>query len=155
RRECLLYHMEDVSGWNTVKGRIRNRKVQNQQWPDIATAPNFSLDNATELTSYYFTDIPDNYGAKAMFNAFNHYGNIKEVVIPVKRDIRGRRFGFARFTSVTNPLLFERELDTIIIGRDKIAVNISRYQRQGGFGGRSDEVRVEVGKDGRRGGIGD
>ncbi|MCH80280.1 hypothetical protein A2U01_0001046 [Trifolium medium] len=56
-------------------------------------------------------------------------GEIMEVVIPVKRDKRDKRFGFARFDRVADPRKFEYDLDNIIIGRDKISVNLSRFHQ--------------------------
>ncbi|MCH85835.1 hypothetical protein A2U01_0006687, partial [Trifolium medium] len=81
-------------------------------------------------TTYFFTDFPDSYRAKALFNTFHLYGDIMEVVIPAKRDKGGRRFGFARFDNVEEPRKLESELDNIIIGRVKISVNLSRFQRR-------------------------
>ncbi|MCI67715.1 hypothetical protein A2U01_0088974, partial [Trifolium medium] len=46
-----------------------------------------------------------------MANVFQNYGDIAEVVIPARRDRRGRRFGFARFDNVVNIRRFEYELD--------------------------------------------
>ncbi|GAU35551.1 hypothetical protein TSUD_383990 [Trifolium subterraneum] len=140
---------EDNNGWNTVKGRVRNRKGNNQSWPHIATAENFRNVNDNDLVSYFFTDFPDNFGAMAMYNAFNHYGNIMEVVIPVKRDKRGKRFGFTRFIRVSDPQSLEHELDNIIIGRDKITANISRFQRQEWKGSRNEAER-NAGRSGER-----
>ncbi|MCI48614.1 hypothetical protein A2U01_0069857, partial [Trifolium medium] len=88
--------------------------------------------NTDSLVTFFFTDFPDSFGAKAMANVFQHYGDIAEVVIPARRDRRGRRFGFARFDNVVNGRRFEHELDGIIIGRDKISVNISRFRRTDG-----------------------
>ncbi|PNX87622.1 hypothetical protein L195_g043715, partial [Trifolium pratense] len=76
-----------------------------------------------------FSDIPDNFDAKAMLNIFQKYGNIVEVVIPAKRDKGGRRFGFARFDNVRDSRLFGVELDNVFIGRDKIRVNLPRFNR--------------------------
>ncbi|GAU10269.1 hypothetical protein TSUD_423290, partial [Trifolium subterraneum] len=56
-------------------------------------ARNFNKENNNILTTYFFTDFPDSFGAKAMFNAFHHYGDVMEVVIPTKRDKGGNRFG--------------------------------------------------------------
>ncbi|MCI45040.1 hypothetical protein A2U01_0066279, partial [Trifolium medium] len=86
--------------WQTVKRRNKQGTKNNQIWPDIATATNYRKDNNNDLITFFFTNFPENFGAKAMFNAFQHYGNIMEVVIPIKRDRRGRRFGFARFKRV-------------------------------------------------------
>ncbi|PNX69706.1 hypothetical protein L195_g056867, partial [Trifolium pratense] len=134
---------EDDHGWNTVKGRQSLRRGNNVYFKfDIATASNFNKDNTKSLTTFFFTDFPESFRAKALFNTFHHYGDIKEVVIPAKRDKGGRKFGFARFDQVKEPRQLECELDNIIIGRDKISVNLSRFQRREEHK-RSDDMGVE------------
>jgi hypothetical protein len=78
---------------------------------------------------FFSRNFPDNFGAYVMLRSFQYYGDAIEVVIPAKRGIRGRRFGFVRFAYVTNIRRFETELDSIIFGRDKISVNVSRFNR--------------------------
>jgi hypothetical protein len=120
--------MGEENEWKTVN----RRRSAKQLIPDIATSGrNFRGDHSRE-TTYFFTDIPDSFGAKAMLNVFQNYGNIIEVVIPAKKDKRGRRFGFARFVNVRDTRSFGLYLDTIIIGRDKIRVNLPRFQRDKG-----------------------
>ncbi|MCI31682.1 hypothetical protein A2U01_0052894, partial [Trifolium medium] len=58
-----------------------------------------------------------------------------------KKDKGGRRFGFARFDRVVDPRNFEFELDNIIIGRDKISINLSRFHRPEDIK-RSDDMRT-------------
>ncbi|GAU45752.1 hypothetical protein TSUD_286130 [Trifolium subterraneum] len=123
---------ESDHGWNTVRGRHHKRQDNNQHKIDIATSRDFIKDKSNALTTYFFTDFTDSFGAKAMFNAFLHYGDIKEVVIPAKRDKGGQRFRFARFDRVDDLREFEYMLDNIIIGRDKISVNVSRFKRSYG-----------------------
>ncbi|MCI80884.1 hypothetical protein A2U01_0102155, partial [Trifolium medium] len=45
---------------------------------DIATTTKHNKENINSLTTYFFTDFPDSFGAKAMFNGFQHYGDIME-----------------------------------------------------------------------------
>ncbi|GAU19672.1 hypothetical protein TSUD_240210 [Trifolium subterraneum] len=97
----------DEHDWQTVKGRQRQGKVSKQFRTDIATTKNYKKENYGNLTTYFFTDFPDNFGAKALFNTFYHYGNVMEVLIPAKRNKRGKRFDFARFVRVTNAHKFE------------------------------------------------
>ncbi|MCI10210.1 hypothetical protein A2U01_0031302, partial [Trifolium medium] len=124
---------DDVDqGWQRARGRHRYGRGKNHTRMDISTAKNYNKEKIDNLTTYFVTDFPVNFGAKALFNAFHHYGDIKEVVIPAKIDKGGRRFGFARFDRVVDPRQFEYELDTIIIGRDKISVNLSHFQRSEG-----------------------
>jgi hypothetical protein len=99
---------------------------------DIATAKGSKREEHGSLTTYFFTEFPNSFGAKAMLNAFHYYGDILEVVIPAKRDRRGRRFGFGRFRNVSDARGFESELANLTIGRDKISVNLSRYHRHEG-----------------------
>jgi hypothetical protein len=98
--------------------------------PDIATVRNIKKDNHDPGTTYFFTNFPERFGAKAVFNALHNYGEIFEAVIPVKRDKGGRRFGFARFDKVSDPISFECELNKVVIGGCKISANLSRFQRQ-------------------------
>ncbi|GAU46303.1 hypothetical protein TSUD_283280 [Trifolium subterraneum] len=85
-----------------------------------------------------------------MLNAFNHYGEILEVVIPAKRDRGGKIFGFARFDRVGDARRFEKDLDNIIIGRDKISVNLSRYQRLDDVRRKNNNNEVSKGIEGTR-----
>jgi hypothetical protein len=115
--------------WKPVKSRRRIENKEIQKRFDIATVKGQNSLDSDNLTTFFFTDFPNSFGAKAMLNAFHYYGDIQEVVIPAKRDKGGRRFGFARFYQVSDARRFARELDNLIIGRDKISVNISRYNR--------------------------
>jgi hypothetical protein len=129
-----------TNGWRTVRGRPRNVKRNF----DIATDRNFNKNDNKILTTFFFTNFPERYGAKAVFNAFHNFGDIMEVVIPAKRDKGGRRFGFARFDQVEAPYKLENDLDNIIFGGEKISVNISRFQRSEGIArGRVDEEAKE------------
>jgi hypothetical protein len=80
---------EDDHHWQLVQGRHRKTKGNFSLLPDIATAGGVRKDYS-KLTTYFFSDFPNYFGAKAMFNAFSYYGDIVEVVIPVKRDKGGR-----------------------------------------------------------------
>lgn len=51
-----------------------------------------------------------------------------EVFIPEKRDDTGWRFEFVRFQDVRDAQKLGKKLDQIIIGREKIHVNILRYR---------------------------
>jgi hypothetical protein len=120
---------DDGHGWKIVNNRNRSGIGFNQFKPDIATSWNLKKDKIDSATTFFFTDFPERYGAKALFNALDNYGDILEVVIPVKRDKGGRRFGFARFDRVTDPHSFENALNNAIIGGCQISANLSRFQR--------------------------
>lgn len=80
-------------------------------------------------TTYFFSQFPDNFDAKAMWGVFRKYGKVKEVVIPDRRNKAGKRFGFVRIWDVIDSKSLERRLDNIIIGSTKIHVNLPRFSR--------------------------
>jgi hypothetical protein len=130
--------LDEDHGWQTVKGKNRSGNRFSHFKPDIATARHFSKDNITTSTTFFFTNFPERYGAKAVFNAFDNLGEVMEVVIPAKRDKGGRRFGFVRFVQVSDIQKLESDLDNMVFGGVKISVNLSRFQRSEGGEEESD-----------------
>ncbi|XP_058775700.1 uncharacterized protein LOC131649953 [Vicia villosa] len=99
-----------------------------------------------EVLSFFFSEFPEEYGAKEMFEIFADFGLVVEVVIPPKRDKRGKRYGFVRFRKVRDARLLEAELDNICIKDKKIHANVPRFQRGGGHTG--DKGRDDIGRGG-------
>lgn len=80
-----------------------------------------------EVTSYYFSEFPEDYGAKDMFDIFTYFGLMDEVIIPPRRDKRGRRYGFVRYRKVRDERMLEVELDNICIRDKKIHANVPKF----------------------------
>ncbi|CAL0332935.1 unnamed protein product [Lupinus luteus] len=68
----------------------------------------------------FFTNFPVDHGAKEMWDVFNKWGTIVDVVIPPRLDKYGKKFGFVRFQNVTNSRIVliraeaEGEIDTLL-----------------------------------------
>lgn len=116
----------DTTGWQEVR---RKKKVNQQKRSDITRSHLYFPKDAIR-TTYFFTNFPEKFHAKQMLKAFLHYGDFDEVVIPAKRDKIRKRFDFARSVNVKEPERFAVKLDNIIIGREKIMVNMPRLQRK-------------------------
>lgn len=80
--------------------------------------------------SFFFTEISLDMGAWEMFDVFTQYGEVDEVEIPSKKDVRGRRYGFLRFFGVLDPVMLAVKLDIIFLGRKKIHMNTPRFFRE-------------------------
>lgn len=65
-----------------------------------------------------------------MYEALQSYGEIGEVVIPSKRDIKGMRYGFVIFFDILHEALMATKLDNVFIRSRKLYVNIPRFQRR-------------------------
>ncbi|CAI8614976.1 unnamed protein product [Vicia faba] len=80
-----------------------------------------------------------------MYAIFKENGEIDEVIIPPKRDKRGKRFGFVRFFNVADERLMVIKLDNIIIGTKKIHANLPRFNRDSGR--RLDKGKEQLGHE--------
>lgn len=82
------------------------------------------------VSSFIISEIPDMYGLKELFDVFKEFGLVVEVVIPPRREKRGKRFGFVRFWKVKKERMLSVKLDNIFIEGKKIHANIPKFHRQ-------------------------
>ncbi|GJS87066.1 putative reverse transcriptase domain-containing protein [Tanacetum coccineum] len=124
---------DDTNGWTWVIGK-RNKHLKNRS----TTKENHSQPHANthNTVTYYFTDFPSNWGHVVMKDVLSKYGRVEDVFIARKRNKQGKRFGFYRFTGVSNLADFERLLNSICIGNHKISCNIAHFQRHSSQGHR-------------------
>lgn len=82
------------------------------------------------ISTVYFLEFSERMKAIQILNLFVVHGELKEVVIPPKRNKFGKRFGFARFIGVDHCRMLAIKLDSIFINSKKIYVNIHRFNRK-------------------------
>ena len=83
-----------------------------------------------DLTSFFFTNFPEDWDSKAFWRLFQNWGRVWEVYIPEKRDRRGRRFGFVHFLEIYDSWKISTKLDNIFIGSMKLQVNAPRFTKR-------------------------
>ncbi|CAK8534908.1 unnamed protein product [Lathyrus sativus] len=54
------------------------------------------------ISSFFFTEFLKDFGAKEMTEVFKDYGIMREVFIPVRRDKRGKHYGFDGFRMIVD-----------------------------------------------------
>ena len=133
------------SGWTWVfNKRNKPRKLAQTSTnmdhrfyrPTNTTPPNLhqtrtpKQDHNTTTITYYFTNFPANQDNKTMLEVFKRYGQATNVYIAGKRNKMGKHFGFCRFDGILDPIVFEKTLNTICIGTQRILCNIARHQRK-------------------------
>jgi len=79
------------------------------------------------VTTFFFSHFPVNFGEKDLWKIFQRWGRLKEVFIARKLNKWGNGFGLVRFYDVRNVGRLEKELDSIRIGDMKLHVNVPRY----------------------------
>ncbi|XP_058734228.1 uncharacterized protein LOC131605958 [Vicia villosa] len=82
------------------------------------------------VTTMFFTDFGDNWNARDLFMEFKELGMIEEIVIPPKRDWRGKRFGFVRFINASDEKNLETKMDNVWLDGVKLKANISKIKRK-------------------------
>ncbi|GKD08176.1 RNA-directed DNA polymerase, eukaryota, reverse transcriptase zinc-binding domain protein, partial [Tanacetum coccineum] len=119
------HHGDDDWTWVIEK---RNKHLRSQQQPKEKTTLNNP--NPTSTFTFYFMNFPSNWDRLVMKDVFARYWKVDDVFIARKWNVQGKRFGFAKFNGVVNPIAFEKELNTICIGTQLVRCNIAKYQRK-------------------------
>lgn len=79
------------------------------------------------MFSYYVPHFPNYVRAKDLYEQLGFYGKILEVVILVRRNKVGHRFGFARFHLVQDPERFALIFDNVFMDGDKLFVSRPKF----------------------------
>ncbi|XP_058733452.1 uncharacterized protein LOC131605070 [Vicia villosa] len=116
--------------WIEVSRRRKVRGNSGKQWDTNRSRFRGETSKTMTTTSFFFSEIPEQYGAREMYDIFKDFGDIDEVIFPPRRDKRGKRFGFVRFFNVLDERLLAVKLDNIFIGSRKIHANIPRFNRE-------------------------
>lgn len=74
--------------WNAVQKRTM-RRIRETRWDNVGGSGGVHQEGNMFVSSFFYTTFPENVGAKEMYVEFKIYGDIDEVVIPNKRDVRG------------------------------------------------------------------
>nr|KAJ0210611.1 hypothetical protein LSAT_V11C400216830 [Lactuca sativa] len=106
-----------IGEWTEVRQRRRRHQEDHNSTKSMAT-------------SFFFLNFPDDWDEKALWQTFQRYGTIVDLYLARKRNIKNKRFGFARFIRIENISDFERKLNGIWIGNYKLRVNLARFQRK-------------------------
>nr|KAJ0192747.1 hypothetical protein LSAT_V11C800414330 [Lactuca sativa] len=107
--------MADQEGWN----QVRRRKKYGREF-DI---------NGKAVT-FYVQNFPPDWSEAALWRMFSRYGAVVDVYIAKKLNRFNKIFGFVRFLRIQDSKSFEKRLNEIIIGTQKIEVNVARFERK-------------------------
>ncbi|XP_058727198.1 uncharacterized protein LOC131598634 [Vicia villosa] len=127
-----MYHQQTRHGdnsWTEVKRRKRQSGGGRHQW-DTSNGGRKLEKNRKQLTTFFFTEFPDGCDAREMYTIFKDFGDIDEVFIPMRKDKRGKWYGFVRFFNMEEARLMAIKLDNIFIGSRKIHANLPRFDRE-------------------------
>ncbi|KAL1829669.1 hypothetical protein ACET3Z_008081 [Daucus carota] len=79
-----------------------NPSAQHNEWKEVTyrkKANNSAKGKSQHTVSIFLYDIPDISTGKDIWNLFKECGKIKDIILPRKRDVRGKRIGFVHTDS--------------------------------------------------------
>lgn len=82
-------------------------------------------------TTILFIEFDERWKARGLYNVFKPLGNIEEVIILKKRDIRGRRYRFVRFFDVRDLTRLAMKMDNMFLEGMKLFANLPNFAREG------------------------
>lgn len=125
--------MARVNEWNRVKHRGGGGGSGKGRW-DVAVGDNKKKKEnegvGKPYTSFFVTEFGDQWKAKDLLFEFKSLGELEEAAIPPRRDTRGRRFGFVRFSNVKDEALLALKLDNVVLDGKKIFTNLPKFHRK-------------------------
>ncbi|CAI9267631.1 unnamed protein product [Lactuca saligna] len=72
---------------------------------------------------------PPDWNEAPLWRMFNRFGTVFDVYIAKKLNRLNKNFGFVRFIRIQETISFEKRLNEIYIGAQKIEVNVARFER--------------------------
>ncbi|KAF5818018.1 putative RNA recognition motif domain, nucleotide-binding alpha-beta plait domain superfamily [Helianthus annuus] len=121
--------------WNTVLNKQVYRKEK------LFSNREARLQNAT---SFFISNLPDSCDKFSLWKAFEHFDNLEDAFVPVKKDRAGNRFGFIKLSNVTDSAWWIEKLKEVRIDGAIIGVNLARFNRDGSKVERQNKVRISV-----------
>lgn len=115
-----------VGRWRRV-GKSHCRRCGKEVW-DLTNGGKKVCYEGT-VTSFFITEFGDNWSVNDLFYELKEYGELEDIVVPPRRDRRGRRYGFSRFQNVKDEKMLSIKLDNIILEGRKLYANLPRFQR--------------------------
>ncbi|GKB49676.1 cytochrome P450 [Tanacetum coccineum] len=92
------------NGWTWVIGK-RNRHLRSTHKTIKETNPVYNKTSHNTIT-FHFTNFPTNWDHVVMKDILAKYGKVVDVYIAGKRNMHGKRFGFAKFEDIHNATTF-------------------------------------------------
>ncbi|XVF82091.1 hypothetical protein PTKIN_Ptkin16aG0016200 [Pterospermum kingtungense] len=82
--------------------------------------------HSMQVSNIHFTNFPVGWNAESLWNIFKNYGEILDVYIPAKKNIRGQKYGFVSFTNMMDVAGLIDSLNQIWIGSYKLRFSLAK-----------------------------
>ncbi|GLU22473.1 hypothetical protein SLE2022_385460 [Rubroshorea leprosula] len=95
--------------------------------------PRYDRGLLKNATSYLFSNFPEDWSPKRLWFLFATYGaglgRIVDVFIPRKKDRKGNKFGFVRFSEVRDKARLEKMLKMICFGTEQLRISLAKERK--------------------------
>ncbi|XP_022023487.2 polyadenylate-binding protein, cytoplasmic and nuclear-like [Helianthus annuus] len=142
----------------------RDKTVDEEEWETIRSKKGKEKKVEEPSTTIFLTNLPEEVSDKEIWLEVRRCGYLSDVYFPRKKDLKGKRFSFARFKKIRDINKLVQALNNIWFGEKRVKANVSKFKRDeekedggnkysnggrqerpskwGGGGGRYEEIGV-------------
>ena len=107
------------------QGARSRRQSDFHAYPKSEKHRPLSWRNKQDITSFYFSHLPNSVNETYLWKLFQEWGKVWEVFVPKSKNKQGQRYGFVRFKGVEEEGRLERQLDNNIYIEDMNSYQVS------------------------------
>jgi hypothetical protein len=140
RRENIRENGENIRERENNRENGNRKVFSDEEWTVVTSRRRRGgrdgkgkTDGKTQVTSFYFTNFPDEVTLQELRHRFSRIGEVVTIFIPGKKNKQGNFFGFVRFKGIDETKVAEERMREIWFGTYKLWANVARFTKEGGF----------------------
>ncbi|KAJ0935065.1 putative RNA recognition motif domain, nucleotide-binding alpha-beta plait domain superfamily [Helianthus annuus] len=108
----------------------RDNTTEEEDWETVRKKKGKVSEDAEPSTTIFLTNLPEMVPEKDIWMEIRRYGFLSDVYFPRKRDLKGKRFVFARFKKIRDINKLVHALNNVWFGDIRIKANVSKFKRE-------------------------
>ncbi|XP_022007510.1 uncharacterized protein LOC110906724 [Helianthus annuus] len=123
---------QETRRWNIKEKppEVRDKTKEDEEWEKVRKKKGAGEIDEEPSTTILLANLPEGVSRKEIWLECRRYGNITDVFLPFKRDLKGKRFAFVRFNKYRDLVKLVQALNNIWIGDRKVKANVSKSERE-------------------------
>ncbi|XP_035834168.1 serine/arginine-rich splicing factor 12-like [Helianthus annuus] len=108
----------------------RDRNMEDEEWETVIRKKGKEIEVEDPSTTIFLANLPDEVSDKEIWLEIKRCGYLSDVYFPRKRDLKGKRFAFARFKKIRDISKLVQALNNVWFGDKRVKANVSKFQRE-------------------------
>ncbi|XP_022004007.1 polyadenylate-binding protein, cytoplasmic and nuclear-like [Helianthus annuus] len=126
---------------------MRDRTTKDEEWETLRRKKGKEKEVEDPSTTIFLANLPDEVSDKEIWLEIRRCGYLSDVYFPKKRDLKGKRFAFARFKKIRDISKLVQALNNVWFGDKRVKANVSKFQREEDKGEGGNKKYYEGGRN--------